>query len=129
MLTGGCFCGAVRYEAGSPYHLTNCHCTTCRRTSGAAFVTWFSVRRGEFRLTQGAPVRFRSSSNGVRSFCARCGGHLTFEFEDADEVDVTTCTLDDPGSLPPEDHTWTRSKLAWVHLADGLPEYREVRGA
>ena len=127
MFTGGCLCGAVRYEAGAPYHLTNCHCITCRRTSGAAFVTWFSVRRAEFRLTAGAPVRFRSSAKGVRSFCARCGSHLTFEFEDADELDVTTCTLDDPESLPPEDHTWTRSRLAWVQLADGLPEYREVR--
>jgi len=57
MLMGGCFCGAVRYEAGSPYHLTNCHCTTCRRTSGAPFVTWFSVRRAEFKLLQGARWR------------------------------------------------------------------------
>jgi len=127
MLMGGCFCGAVRYEAGSPYHLTNCHCTTCRRTSGAPFVTWFSVRRAEFKLLQGALVLFRSSANGVRGFCGRCGSHVTFEFEDADEIDFTTCTLDEPERLPPEDHTWARSRLPWIRLADGLPEHREVR--
>ena len=128
MLMGGCFCGAVRYEAGSPYNLTNCHCTTCRRTGGAPFVTWFSVRRAEFQLLQGALVHFRSSAHGVRGFCGRCGSHVTFEFDDADEIDVTTCTLDDPERLPPEDHTWTHSRLPWIRLADGLPEHRKVRG-
>ncbi len=127
MLTGGCFCGAVRYEARSPYHLTNCHCTTCRRTTGAAFVTWFSVQRANFQLLQGGLVRFRSSANGVRSFCGGCGSQVTFEFDDADEIDVTTCTLDEPERLPPEDHTWTRSRLPWIRLADGLPEHREGR--
>src|SRR5687767_12371984 len=40
MIQGGCLCGAVRYEAaGQPYNITHCHCTDCRRSSGAAFVT------------------------------------------------------------------------------------------
>ena len=76
---------------------------------------------------QGALARFRSSANGVRGFCGRCGSQVTFEFEDADEIDVTTCTLDEPERLPPEDHTWTHSRLPWIRLADGLPEHREVR--
>jgi hypothetical protein len=44
-----------------------------------------------------------------------------------DEIDVTTCSLDDPERLPPEHHTRTSSKLGWVKLSDGLPEYREAR--
>jgi hypothetical protein len=45
MLTGGCFCGDIRYAVtGSPFHPTNCHCSICRRTTGAPFVAWFSVR-------------------------------------------------------------------------------------
>ena len=44
MLTGGCFCGAIRYEArGTPFHESNCHCSICRRTTGAPFVTWFAA--------------------------------------------------------------------------------------
>ena len=51
MLTGGCFCGAIRYEArGTPFDETNCHCSICRRTPGAPFVTWFSPRSSDFRI-------------------------------------------------------------------------------
>lgn len=129
MLEGGCFCGAVRYEAvGTPYHLTNCHCSICRRTAGAPFVTWFSVSRPGFRFVHGAPSRFSSSAKGTRSFCSLCGTQLAFEHDDLPhEIDVTTCSLDDPERLPPEDHTRTSSRLAWIKLADGLPEHREAR--
>jgi hypothetical protein len=55
---------------------------------------------------------------------------LTFENDEAsDEIDITTCSLDDPEQLPSEDHTRTSSKLKWVKLADGLPEHREARRA
>jgi hypothetical protein len=129
MLKGGCFCGGVRYQAGAaPLHMTNCHCSICRHTTGAPFVTWFSVPRSDFRFVQGEPTQFRSTPKGMRSFCPRCGTQLTFAHDDASaEIDVTTCSLDDPESLPPEDHTRTSSKLNWVRLADGLRQYREAR--
>ncbi|MGH8609046.1 MAG: GFA family protein [Gammaproteobacteria bacterium] len=90
MLKGGCFCGRIRYEAtGTPFHETNCHCSICRRTTGAPFVTWFSVPRSQFRLVCGEPTRFRSTAKGTRSFCPQCGTQLTFEDEDLpDEIDV-----------------------------------------
>lgn len=131
MLKGGCFCGAIRYEAaGTPLQETNCHCSICRRTTGAPFVAWFSVARPGFRMVQGAPLRFRSTAKATRTFCPRCGTQLTFERDDTpDEIDVTTSSLDDPNRLPPHDHTYTSSKLGWVKLADGLPEYPEARPA
>lgn len=109
MLKGGCFCGDIRYEAGgTPFHLTNCHCSICHRTTGAPFVAWFSVPRSGFRFVQGTPTQFRSTLKGMRSFCPRCGTQLTFEHDDAsDEIDVTTCSLDEPERLPPEDQTRT----------------------
>lgn len=129
MLTGGCLCGDIRYEAGgTPFHLTLCHCATCRRASGAPVVAWFSVPRGQFRFTQGTPSRFSSSAQGTRSFCGRCGSALTFENADLpEEIDVTTCTLDNAEQLPPRDHTWVRSRVSWLQLADGLPEYAKTR--
>ena len=129
MLKGGCFCGQIRYEAaGSTFSETNCHCSICRRTTGAPFVTWFSVARSHFRLVGGEPVRFRSSAKARRSFCPRCGTQLTFEHEDfLDEIDVTTCSLDDPDVLPPRDDIHTSSKLSWIHLTDGLPRHHESR--
>jgi hypothetical protein len=64
----------------------------------------------------------------MRTFCPCCGTHLTFEHDNAsDEIDVTTCSLDDPERLPPDDHTRTSSKLGWVKLADSLPEHHETR--
>src|SRR5262245_11176402 len=100
-LEGGCLCGAVRYcISGKPYHLTHCHCTTCRRASAAAFVTWFSVKADEFQLLQGAPARFASSLNVVRTFCERCGTPLTYQqVTQTEEIDVTVCSLDQPEAL------------------------------
>jgi hypothetical protein len=127
MLTGGCFCGRVRYEAeGTPFNQTNCHCSICRRTTGAPFVAWFSVARSQLRLT-GEPKRFRSSGKATRSFCPDCGAQISFELDGADEIDITTCSLDDPNRVSPVDHTWTGSRLAWVKLTDGLPQFREGR--
>jgi hypothetical protein len=130
MLKGGCYCGAVRYETdASPFDETACHCSICRRTTGAPFVAWFSVRRAGFRLTEGQPGRFRSSGRGVRAFCPRCGTQLTFERDDLPgEIDVTTCSLDEPGRVPPKDHIYTSSKPDWVRLGDGLPASPEGRG-
>jgi hypothetical protein len=129
MLTGGCCCGQIRYEAaGLPFAETNCHCSICRRTTGAPFVAWFSIPRSGFRFVLGEPVGFQSSAKGRRTFCAKCGTQLTFEREDLpNEIDVTTCSLDDPNTLPPKDHTYTGSQLDWVKLADRLPEHRQHR--
>ena len=129
MLKGGCFCGAIRYEAGgAPFDETVCHCSICRRTTGAPFVAWFSVLRSEFRFLQGTPTRFKSTDKATRTSCPRCGTQLTFEHDDVlDAIDVTTCSLDEPQRVPPRDHTRTSSKLGWVKLADGLPEYRDAR--
>jgi hypothetical protein len=127
MLTGGCFCGRVRYEAeGAAYNETNCHCSICRRTTGAPFVAWFSVARSQLRLT-GATTRFRSSGKATRSFCPECGTQLTFELDGAGEIDIATGSLDEPNRVPPVDHIHASSKLAWVKLADGLPQFRESR--
>jgi hypothetical protein len=63
MLKGGCFCGWIRYEAaGTPFHETSCHCSICRRTTGAPFVTWFSVPRPGFRLVRGEPDHTHAGS-------------------------------------------------------------------
>ncbi|MBE7379883.1 MAG: GFA family protein [Leptolyngbya sp. SIO1E4] len=111
-----------------PFHETNCHCSVCHRTSGAPFVTWFSVPKSCFEFISGAPTKFRSTVKGPRTFCPHCGTSLTSELNDfPDEIDVTTCSLDNPELLPPKDHTRTSSKLPWVPLSNSLPAYQESR--
>jgi hypothetical protein len=128
-LTGGCLCGAIRYRAnGTPRHVTHCHCITCRRASGAPFVTWFTVDETAFAWTQGTPVSYRSSASAERSFCPRCGTQLAFrEAHRTGEVDVTAASLDDPAALQPQDHTWVSRKLPWIAIEDHLPRHDTVR--
>jgi hypothetical protein len=112
---------------GQPYNITHCHCADCRRSSGAAFVTWASFRRTEFRITQGEP-RVIPWAGRLRSFCAACGTLLTFMTAPAgDEIDVTVCTFDQPDLISPADHIWVEDRLPWIRLADGLPVYQQKR--
>jgi hypothetical protein len=130
MLEGGCFCGAIRYQAaGAPYHQSICHCSMCRRSAGAPFVGWFSVPRSTFLLTRGEPLRFRSSAHAMRGFCPLCGTQLTFELDgpNLDEIDITIASLDTPSLIVPAVHIYTASKLDWVVIADGLPQFRASR--
>jgi hypothetical protein len=126
--TGGCLCGSIRYEAsGTPYHVTHCHCLDCRRSSGAAFVTWASFQRQELRFIAGQP-RELNWAGRLRSFCPQCGTPLTFLMRaDADEIDVTVCTLDNPTLVKPEDNIWVEDRIAWVSQAESLPAYPQRR--
>ena len=125
MLEGGCLCGAIRYRAeGPPFHRTSCHCSICRRASAAPFVAWFSVPRATFRWLGAEPAWYQSTPEARRGFCPACGTPLCFSHGDfPDEIDLTTCSLDQPEAFPPQDHTWTSSKLDWVTLDDGLPAW------
>lgn len=128
-LTGGCLCGAVRYEtAPQVFNKTICHCPSCRRAAGAPCVAWFSVAVDDYRVTAGAPTTYQSSAQVSRTFCAACGTALTYRRDDiAGEIDVTTCSLDDPASVAPDDHTFAAYRLAWIKIDDGLPAYAHTR--
>lgn len=129
MVTGGCFCGAVRYEAGGECSNSMvCHCQSCRRTAGAPAVPWVTFARSGFRFTQGSPAELRSSPPVVRSFCRSCGTPLTYVHQDyVDAVDITTCSLDDPERFPPTHHSWLSHDVPWVKFGDGLPSFQESR--
>ncbi len=128
VISGGCLCGSVRYEiTGPPVDITHCHCADCRRSSGAPLVTWASFRRRDFRFLSGLPRGFRWAGRW-RSFCPYCGTPLTFlTGPDADEIDVTVCSMDDPASMTPTHHTWIEDRLPWIRLADGLPQHAQRR--
>ena len=128
-IEGGCLCGAIRYRAsGSAYGITHCHCRTCRRASGAPFVTWAGFDRDKFAFTQGQPASHASSPDVLRAFCATCGTALTYQRADVPgSIDVTLGSMDDPEVLKPEDHTWTENRLTWIALNDRLPQYPRER--
>ena len=96
-LQGGCRCGHIRYVVeGTPFHMTLCHCRDCRTVTGAPVVAWFSLRPDELRWLAGPPKSFTSSPGIIRSFCPECGTPLTYRDQALVEIDITTCSLDDP---------------------------------
>ncbi len=123
--TGGCLCGAVRYRAtADPIRAVNCHCGTCRRASGAAFLTHVHFPIGAFTWTAGKSTRYRSSAAAERGFCALCGSTLTMHESVLDDrVQVSLGSLDRPGEVRPDDHVWTESQLAWLKIDDDLPRF------
>ncbi len=125
---GGCLCGAVRYRVtGPPKWIVHCHCTSCRRASGGAFVTWAGYARGRFDLAHGRLARFASSLGVRRGFCAACGSPLTYEAARyPGEIHVTVASLDRPEDFPPRAHVWAAERLAWVHVDAALPASPEI---
>src|SRR6185436_19306041 len=90
---GGCFCGAVRYRIRGAIEVVHCHCSICRRTSGAPVVTWATVASDGFELTRGEPAELRATSKARRTFCSRCGTPLTFQLDaKAESIDVTVAS-------------------------------------
>ena len=124
-LTGGCLCGAVRYRVtGEPLSATHCHCSMCRKASGAAFVTCATYPASALTWTEGEPAVYRSSAAAERGFCARCGGALTFRLiENHGEIDVSIGSFDRPDAIVPTHHVWSSERIAWLRIDDGLPRY------
>lgn len=125
IMQGGCLCGSVRYETeGKSLQVVNCHCSMCRRHSGAAFLTYVGYRSDSVRFLKGSMTTFHSSDQADRSHCAACGSPLMFVFHCAPEaVWLTVGSFDDPNMFEPTEHWYVASKLDWVHLDDGLPQW------
>jgi hypothetical protein len=120
-IEGGCFCGEVRYEiTGKVARIVNCHCTMCRRTSGAPFVTWLVVALGDFQYLKGQPSLLKSSERGSRYFCSSCGTPIACANQDhLDYIDITLGSLDDPAAFTPDAEFFTDTRLEWLEKADG----------
>ena len=125
VLQGGCLCGALRYEARErPVDTGYCHCSICRRSTGAPVLAWASVPAPSFAYVRGTPAIYHSSSWGHREFCAQCGTQICYrQTSNAVNVDLNTGSLDDPASCPPEMHIYFADRIAWLDTADTLPRH------
>jgi hypothetical protein len=132
-VTGGCFCGAVRYEVTQPFLRANfCHCSRCRKHTGAAASTQGRVPRDGFRLSSGEEhVKvYRPPGGGMaKAFCEVCGSSLFGgSWPDGPEVSIRLGTLDDDPGIRPQFHNFVADAPAWLPVPDdGLPRYDEAR--
>jgi len=122
---GGCLCGGIRFAAGGrPTSSMICHCHTCRRAAGSPVVAWLTFPTANFSFTRGSPAEFHSTPSVTRTFCPTCGTPLTYvHAERPFEIDLTTCSLDNPDTFPPTHHAWLNDNVSWIRFGDGLAAY------
>ena len=127
-MTGGCMCGAVRYEAsGEPFLVSHCHCLSCRKHNGGPVVTLAGYKKEQVNF-KGEERRIYESSLGVgRAFCGSCGTPLTWEGDGGEELglilELHLSTLDNPEALVPTGHAFYPERISWFDTADTLPRY------
>lgn len=120
--TGGCQCGAVRYRArGELGYPHICHCRMCQKAAGNYFLPLAAATCEGFKLTRGEPKWFSSSDLVRRGFCGACGTPLFYHISDADFINITLGSLDDPQTVKPVMQSNLDSKMVWFHALDGLP--------
>ena len=122
---GGCLCGEIRYRAtGMPLRGVICHCSMCRKHSGAPALAFVHFSAESFSWLKGSPAWYRSSKYAERGFCAKCGSTLGMREEALkDRVQVCIGSLDSPGEVKIDDHVWTREKVSWFDTRDELPRF------
>lgn len=122
---GGCLCGAVRYRAvAEPLRGVICHCVSCRRHSGAPALAFVHFPASSFAWLDEEPRWYRSSARAERGFCARCGSTVAMREEVlAERVQICVGTLDEADRVRIDDHVWTRGRISWFDVADGLPRF------
>jgi hypothetical protein len=125
---GGCSCGAVRYRlASEPMFVHCCHCLNCQRQTGSAFVINLLIEADRVELLSGEPEPVdvaRDDGSTQRIYrCPACQVAVFSEYGRPEVRFVRGGTLDDPASVEPDVHIFTRSKLPWVELPDSVAAF------
>ena len=133
-LTGGCMCGAIRYEThGETTGALNCHCESCRRHTGAPMATLAVYMVNQVRFSGDERGIYESTPGVGRGFCAKCGTSLTWEAESLRGVGAVCAlhisTFDDPEApaLKAVGHTFYGERISWFDVVDDLPRYEGFR--
>jgi hypothetical protein len=128
--TGGCLCGAVRYECkAEPIVMGNCHCRDCQRASGTAFVGGILVSRDAVTIVGAVKyynVKGDSGSIIGRGFCPICGSWLFSQPPVRELMGITAGCLDDPSGFQPSMDIYTASAQPWVYMNPDLPKYAKM---
>jgi hypothetical protein len=122
-LKGGCDCGAVTYTVADEFeYASNCHCSRCRASTGAAFKPFAGIAREKLEVTQGRLMIVGEPDNN-HTRCAECGSLLFSVVQDGARVHVALGTLKDAPSVTPQNHMFVGSKAPWYEILDDLPQF------
>ncbi len=118
-ITGGCVCGAVRYESSAePLLMVKCHCRDCQQTTGGPYVPAVVFPFAAFRVTRGAIRHYATPSerggHNLRGFCPQCGSRLTgAEDPERGIIGVVASSLDAPGIFVAQFETFVEDAQPW----------------
>jgi hypothetical protein len=126
---GGCGCCAVRYRLTSdPLFVHCCHCLNCQRQTGSAFVINVLIEADRVEILDGEPQPVYVPRSGGKKQkiwrCPTCQVAVFSQYTSPKVRFVRAGTLDDPASVTPDVHIFTRTKLPWVTLPESVPAFR-----
>jgi hypothetical protein len=127
-ITGGCCCGAVRYEiSAEPLGGINCHCRTCQKSVGAAYLPAMFVPAAALTITGNYKEYATTAASGntvYRGFCPECGSSLFGKNSGFPDVrPISAATLDDPSIFHPTKNVWVAEAQPWDCMDAALPKF------
>ncbi|QBF84252.1 GFA family protein [Shewanella maritima] len=127
VLTGGCHCGAIRYQVSAmPFASDYCHCDICKQTTGSVVGAWMDFKVEQVTWLKGKVKEYESSEFVRRGFCEHCGSSLTFrDTRHASYFTLTVTSLDDASKVQPTYHIYTDDQLPWLKIDDNARRYRQ----
>lgn len=127
--TGGCACGAIRYQiAGEPVFMNDCQCRDCQQRSGSGHGSYLTFAGRKDVTLQGKASHWDLAGDSgtvkTHAFCPTCGSpvYLTFAAM-PDLFTVTAASLDDPGRFKPQAVTYGVRGHAWDRLDPAVPKF------
>lgn len=131
--TGGCLCGAVRYEvSGDPIRVANCHCDDCRKVTGAAFATNVFVKEDDLTIQSGDLGSYSHQSDSgntmTKKFCSNCGSQVFSEGTGSPgAVGIKVGSIDDASNIKPQITVYAARALPFVQIDEDTEIFQEMR--
>jgi hypothetical protein len=124
-ISGACLCGGVKFEIDEARSLTFCHCSNCRKLSGAHVASYVHVDADKYRLLAGDHLiqSFEAAPGSFRNFCRVCSSTVPGKAPYLTTVSVPAGLLDDDPGVRPKLHVFVRSKVPWIEIDDDLPKH------
>ena len=125
-LTASCLCGAVALSLPDQFdYLGNCHCSECRKFSGADYASVGGLDGDKVTITRGeeAISHFQKSPETTLAFCRHCGSSLFSQKRSSGKLNLRLGILDEAPSQQPGFHIFVGSKAPWHEICDVLPQF------
>ncbi len=123
--TGGCLCGAVRYQVAGPLrNVVNCHCNMCQKLHGA-FGAHSKAKKSDVTIVENRGLKwYRTSKIAQRGFCQDCGSSLFWQPDEQDTIGILAGSLDQPTNLNTMGHIFVGEKADFYEIRDQSPQFK-----